>query len=438
MKQKLHLALLPAAVFLITFALLNIIYSTETVIRDNSPIFAGFIAVIVSFFTFQNNETFNERINIFIKGSNQSIVVHMCYVFFLSTIFTTILEHIGSIASGVHLYLLIVPTWLILPGLFLFSSFVSFIIGTSLGVITAFIPVTIIIAKHIAFPPSLIAATIVSGAIFGDNLSILSDTTIISVKIAGTTMTKKLWLNTQIALPAFISTIILLAYQNSIIAMNIQLTNLPNLGFLDLIKGLPYILTFLLVLTELDVIFAMVLGIMLALVIGICLNEFTILTAINFFFDGFYGAKDMVTVFILVVLLSGLSAIMIHNGAIDLIFNALKNKILSNRHAKFTIFWLIGLINITVAINSIAIVISGPIVKELEHNFNIDPAETACILDITSCIFQGLLPYSPQLLLAASMAQVSAISLLPYLYYPYFLTIALLGYIVFHKQSRVA
>jgi Na+/H+ antiporter NhaC len=287
MKSNSHLALLPAIVFLVVFALLNIIYSADTLIRDNSPIFAGFMAVIVSFFTFQNNETFNERINIFIKGSNQSIVVHMCYVFFLSTIFTTILEHIGSIASGVNLYLQIVPTWLILPGLLVFSSFASFVIGTSLGVITAFIPVTTIIAKHIAFPPSLIAATIVSGAIFGDNLSILSDTTIVSVKIAGTTMTKKLWLNIKIAIPAFITTIALLAYENRIITMNMHLTNLPELGFLDLIKGLPYILTFYLVLTELDAIFAMVLGIMLALVIGIWLDEFTILTAINFLFDGF-------------------------------------------------------------------------------------------------------------------------------------------------------
>jgi Na+/H+ antiporter NhaC len=434
MKSNSHLALLPAIVFLVVFALLNIIYSADTLIRDNSPIFAGFMAVIVSFFTFQNNETFNERINIFIKGSNQSIVVHMCYVFFLSTIFTTILEHIGSIASGVNLYLQIVPTWLILPGLLVFSSFASFVIGTSLGVITAFIPVTTIIAKHIAFPPSLIAATIVSGAIFGDNLSILSDTTIVSVKIAGTTMTKKLWLNIKIAIPAFITTIALLAYENRIITMNMHLTNLPELGFLDLIKGLPYILTFYLVLTELDAIFAMVLGIMLALVIGIWLDEFTILTAINFLFDGFYNSKDMVNVFILVVLLSGLSAIMIHNGAINLIFNKLKNKILSNQHAKFTIFFLVGLINITIAINSIAIVISGPIVKQLEHDFSVDPAETACILDITSCVFQGLLPYSPQLLLAASMAQVSTISLLPYLYYQYFLAIALLGYMTFHKK----
>lgn len=434
MKIKQYLALLPAVVFLAVFALLSTVYNTNAIIQENSPIFAGIIAAIVSFFTFQKNETFNERINIFIKGSNQTTVIHMCYAFFLSAIFTAVLEHIGSIQSAINIWLRIIPISLILPGVFICASISAFIIGTSLGIITSFMPAGLIVAQQIGIHPSLMAATILTGAMLGDNLSILSDITIVSIKIAGTTMTQKLWLNLKIIIPAFLTTIGLLAYQNNIITMHMHMIDLGPIGFIDIIKALPYILTFYLVLKELDVIIAMVLGIMLALTIGVFLGEFTILTAINFLFDGFYIAKDMVCVFLLVVLLSGLSAIMIHNGASQVIYLKLRRSITNTQHAKRVICYLVGIINMTVAINSIAVMISGPIVKKLGRDFQLDPAETACILDITSCIFQGLLPYSPQLLLAASLAQVSVFSLLPYLYYQYFLTIALIGYITLNKN----
>ena len=436
MKPKFN-ALVPFIIFLTIFALLNIVYSADSVVRDNFPIFAAFVALICSFFTFQNKETFNERVEIFIQGSSQTIVVHMCYIFLLSTVFTTILEQTGGIQSAVNICLHTIPTWCILPGMFIVTSIFSFTVGTSMGAIAAFMPIAINIAGHLALNPSLMAATIVCGAMFGDNLSILSDTTIAAVKVTGTTMTKKLLLNMQIAFPAFIGSIIFLTYKNYLVANAVDLQHLPAITCFDIIKTLPYIATFYLALTGLDIIIVLVLGIILALGLGLLLKSLTMLTAINLLFDGFYNSKGMVNVFILVLLLSGLSAIITHNGGIEYLIDKLKHKISNVRHAKIAILLLVTLVNITIAINTIAIIISGPIAKKIGDDFEIDHAQTACILDIGSCVSQGLLPYTPQLLLAASMAQVSTISLLPYLYYQFLLGISLFITILWRKNKPI-
>ena len=433
MKPK-FIVLLPGIIFSFVFFLLNILY-TNTVIRENSPIFAAFIALIVSIFTFQKKETFNKRIEVFIEGSSELIVIHMCYIIFLSTIFTTILEYTGSMASAVNICLHIIPSWFILPGMFLSSSIFAFTLGTSLGVIAAFTAVAISISHHIGLNPSLVAATIVCGSICGENLSILSDLNIISSKITGSSMIKKILLDIKITLPSLIGTILLLTYKNSLIATTIDFENLPALSSLDFIKSLPYMVAFYLGLTGLDIIIVMMSGIILALIIGVLLHNFTILTAINLLFDGFYHTKDMVNLFILVVLLSGLTAIIKYNGGFEYLITSIKKRITNKFHARISIFILITLINITIAIHTLSILIAGPIAIQIGNDSHLDSSETACILNISSCISQGLLPYTPQLLLAASLAQVSAISLLPYLYYQYFLAVSLFVFIAWKKKA---
>jgi len=436
MKPKLR-ALIPFAIFLAIFGLLNIVYSADSIVRDNFPIFAAFVALICSFFTFQNNETLNEKVEIFIQGSSQSMVIHMCYIFFLSTVFTTILEQTGGIQSAVHICLQIIPTWFILPSMFLVSSLFSFTVGTSMGAIAAFMPIAVHISAHLGINPSLMAATIVCGAMFGDNLSILSDTTIAAVKVTGTNMMEKLILNIKIAVPAFIGSIVLLTHQNLQITDVIQLEHLQTITLIDIINILPYLITFYLAAIGLDIIVVLVCGIILALTTGLLLQTLTALTAINLLFDGFYNSKGMVNVFILVLLLSGLSAIITHNGGIEYLIDKLKHQISNVRHAKIAILFIVILINITIAINTIAIIMAGPIAKKIGDDYNIDNAETACILDIGSCTVQGLLPYTPQLLLAASIAQVSTISLLPYLYYQLLLGISLLITIIWRKNKSI-
>ncbi len=419
------IVLIPGIVFFLVFITINFFY-TDTNIREISPIFAAFIAIIISIFTFQKNETFNERIESFIEGSSEFMVIHMCYIFILSTIFITILEHTGSINSAVNICLNIVPTSFILPGFFLISSFFSFTAGTSIGTIAAIMPIAINISDHIYLNPSIAAAAIICGSIFGENVSILSDTTILSVKITGTTVAKKFYRNLKILLPAFIGTILLLLYQNSFIIGCLDFHTIYNIGKLDIIKCIPYLITFYLALTGLDIIFVMIMGIMSAICLGLILNKFTMLAAINFMFDGFYNSKDMVSLFILVALLSGLANIMKHNGAIEYLMHKIKHRVSNKCHAKLAIFFLVALVNICIAINSIAIMIAGPAVNEIARKYDIESTEAASILDILSCVAQGLLPYSPQLLLAGSLAHVSVISLLPYLYYQFIVLICLL------------
>ncbi len=432
MKPK-YTALLPFGIFLTIFIFLNMVYNDATICKDNFAIFAAIIGIIGSFFTFKHNETLNEKVEIFIQGCTQTIIVHMCYIFYASTVFTTILEKTGGIAAAVAISLALIPAWCVIPGLFVVSSLFSFTVGTSMGAIVAFMPIAISIAHEMSINPSLIAATIVCGAMFGDNLSILSDTTITAVKITNCSMKEKLRLNSIIAAPAFIASLIILIYQNYHIVIHAQHINQTSMTILDIIKIIPYALTFVLAFLSIDILAVLIIGIMTALGIGISLKTITLLEAINLFFDGFYASKGMVNVFILVLLLAGLSKIITYNGGIDYLIEKLQNKIQSKKQAECIIFCLIAAINAMIAINTIAILIAGPIANKIGQDFKLEPAETACILDIGSCILQGLLPYAPQLLLAASIAQVSPLSLLGYVYYQYALTISL-AYAILRKK----
>jgi Na+/H+ antiporter NhaC len=433
MKPK-YTALIPFGIFLTIFILLNIIYNDVTICKDNFPLFAAIIAIISSFFTFRKNESLNEKVEVFIAGCTQTIVIHMCYIFYASTVFTAILEQTGGIKSAVAISLLVIPAWCIVPGLFAVASLFSLTVGTSMGAIAAFMPIAVSIAHQAGINPSLVAATIVCGAMFGDNLSILSDTTIAAVKITGSSMQEKLRLNILIAAPAFIASLAVLAYQNYHTSSCLNMAYHSGINYFDIIKIIPYIVTFGLALTGLDILIVLVFGTSLAISIGIWLQSMTCLQAINILFDGFYTSKGMVNVFILVLLLAGLSKIITHNGGIDYVIEKLSHKITGPMQAKIAIFFLVSAINITIAINTIAILITGPIANKIGKDNKIEPEQTACLLDIGSCVSQGILPYAPQLLLAASIAQVSAVSLLPYLYYQYFLTISL--FVVILWKSR--
>ncbi len=430
-----YTALVPFGIFLFVFTLLNIVYHGQNVAHDNFAIFAAMIAIIVAFFTFQKDASLNEKVDVFIQGSRQAIVMHMCYIFYVSTVFTTILEQTGGITAAVAICLFFIPIWCILPGLFLMTSLFSFTVGTSMGAIAAFMPIAVKIAHHVNLDPSLMAATIVCGAIFGDNLSILSDTTISAVKITESSMQKKLLLNTKIALPAFIGSCIILMYQNYTYAEKFVSAPVEVFDMMNIIKIIPYLATFYLAFTGLDILVVLAIGIAIAISIALSCDTITFLQAINYMFDGFYSNKGMVNVFILVFLLSGLSNIMTHNGGIHYLMEKLSSKIKNRFHAKLAIFLLVSIINIMIAINTIAILITGPIAKKIGSEFDIPSHETACILDIGSCISQGILPYAPQLLLAASMAHVSSVSLLPYLYYQYLLGITLLITLLYKKHT---
>lgn len=427
-------ALLPFFIFLTTFIGLHFGCSNlAQTTQDNFPLFAVFTALIAAFFTFPKKTTIQEKVDVFIEGSAQPIIIHMCYIFLFSTIFTHILGKIGAINAAVNLSLYLMPTSYILPSIFLITSLFSLTIGSSMGAIAAFMPIVIEIAKSTGIPLPLISGVVVCGSMFGDNLSILSDTTISAVKITKCSMNKKLKLNALIALPAVLGAIALLTYQNSFYTHTTTFIDFYQPTSSDLIVLLPYLLVFGLAIKGLDILLILVSGILASTGIGLLLNKFLAEETITFIFNGFYQSKSMVHVFVLVIFLSGLSQIISHNGGLEYILKKAEKKASQPIHGKFTIFFLVCFVNCAIMINTISIIITGPIATRLGRKYKLPKEEVATILDIGSCISQGILPYTPQLLLVSSMANISAISILPHLWYQYFLLASLVGYFFLKK-----
>lgn len=420
-------SLLPFLVFLCTFTGLNFLYpSAAAHVKDDFPMFAAFIAIIFSFFTFKPSTPLNKKIEVFVEGASQSIIVHMCFIFLTSTIFTHVLDKIGGIEALVQLTLQTIPKTLILPGMFLIGSLFSFIIGSSMGTIAACMPIAHALALKLGINPALMTGTIICSSMFGDNLSILSDTTIAAVKITNSNMLDKIKENIKIALPASFLSIILLTYINQTIALantSLAASNLETT--VNYFTIVPYVTTLCLALYGIDILAVLCIGIILANGIGIYLNSFTFLDTTTFIFNGFYHAKEMVAVFILVLLLAGLAKIVEFNGGLEYLLQTIQTKSKSSGFTRLIIFILVCIVNVTVAINTISILIVGPVAKKISTN-KINAAETATILDLGSCITQGILPYAPQVLLATSMASISPLSVLPYLYYQYILLATLL------------
>ena len=338
----------------------------------------------------------------------------------LSTVFTYILDKIGAINAAVHLGLYFMPVNYILPSVFIITSLFAITIGSSMGAIAAFLPIALHIGNSASIPGALLSSAVVSGAMFGDNLSILSDTTISAVKITKANMHEKFKLNAKIALPAFVFTIIALFLGNQCYCSTTTATVAHALNSSEFILLIPYALVFGLAVYGMDILIGLGTGIIAATAIGYGMDLFTLEESISFIFNGFYESKPMVQVFVLVIFLSGLSKTIAYNGGLAYILEKTEKMVSKKIYAKFAIFILVSLVNAAIAINTIAIVVTGEIAKRLGAKHKIEKAEVATILDIGACVSQGLLPYTPQILLASSMAGVSVLSILPHLWYQYF------------------
>lgn len=430
------LSLLPFLVFFSVFIGLNIYYPlAEANIKSDFAIFSVFIALITSFFIFKKNTSINERIEVFIKGAAQETIIHMCFVFLFSTMLSYALERTGGSESAVEIALYLIPHNFILPGIFIATSLVSTCLGTSMGAIVTFMPIFYKLSQELFIDTPLVAGIVVGGAIFGDNLSLISDTTIAAVKVTGSNMYEKVKDNIIIAFPAALITLVILTYLNNSYIIIKPPIFLPAISILNFLKIMPYILTFILAFIGFDILFELVVGIILAIGIGIYFEKITLLDTLTLFNHGFYESKGIVSIFILVLLLSGLSQIVQHNGGIEYLLNLLGKEKKSQAKTKLEILALIMLVNTAIAINTISILLTGPIAAKIAHK-KISPARVANILDIGACITQGILPYTPQMLLAATICKISPLSILSYLIYPYLLFITLIINLFFLPQRK--
>jgi len=295
-----------------------------------------------------------------------------------------------------------------------------------MGAIAAFLPIGIGLAKSLGINASLMAGIVVGGSMLGDNLSIISDTTIASTQTVGARMTDKFKANLLLVIPAFILTNAVLLFMNFKLHGQFVIQTLEPLTALELIKTIPYAIVIFLTLAGIDVVAVLISGILASMVIGITLGMFTFAQSTQFILTGLVADSSMIEVLILALFVAGLAHIVEHNGGISYLLAKCSRHIKNKAQAELSIVVLTFIVNAAVGINNIAILIAGPMAKHIGDTFDITKKRNACLLDISACVCQGILPYAPQLLLAGSLAGVSSISIIPYLHYQWFVALVLM------------
>lgn len=400
------LALLPLGVFLVLFVGSGIItgdfYKMPALVAF---LIAGGIALL-----FNKKENLETKMNVFCKGAGDTNIILMVIIFLLAGAFSSVAKAMGGVDSTVNLSLSILPSNLLVAGLFIIGCFISISMGTSVGTIAALAPIALGVAQKTGIPVPLVIGAVVGGAMFGDNLSMISDTTIAAVRTQGCELKDKFKMNFLIVLPAAIATAIILT------VVTLGYGNVATQSYeYDIIKVLPYILVLAGALIGVNVFALLGSGILFAGAVGIFSNSFDILGFIGAISEGLGGMYELS---LLVIVVGGVVSLIKFNGGIDYILHFITSKIKSKKGAEFGIAALVSVIDLCTANNTIAIVTAGPLAKDIAEKYDIDPRKTASILDIFSSCWQGVIPYGAQLLTAAGIAGISPVEIIKYLYYP--------------------
>lgn len=367
-----------------------------------------------------------ERINIFSRGSGNENIMLMVWIFVLAGAFAKIAGQMGAIDATVNLTLRFLPSSMLLPGLFVAACFISLSIGTSVGTVVALTPVAVGIAEQTGTTLPLMVAIVVGGAFFGDNLSFISDTTIVATQTQGCKMSDKFRANIWLALPAAV--LVLVAY--IFIGKDVQVPT--DVVLLEWYKVIPYLAVLVLAMVGVNVLVVLLIGILLAGGIGMMCGSFNLMDALGAMGQGIMGMSELI---IVTLLAGGMLAIIRHNGGIDYLIRVLTLHIRGKRGAKLTIALLVVLADLCTANNTIALVTVGPMAREIADRYGIDKRLSASLLDTFSCFAQGMIPYGAQLLMAAGLAAITPFEIMGYLYYPMALgAFALLG--IFLRYPR--
>lgn len=414
-------ALLPFAVFMVVYlgaGLFLHLQGVEMAFYKFPATSAMFLAVILAFIMTKGN--FNERVKIFIKGASSENVMMMLLIFILAGAFSQVAATMGGRDATVNFGLSVIPVQYIAAGVFIISAFMGTATGTSMGTIVSIVPIAVGVADKGGLSLPLIVGACIGGAMFGDNLSIISDTTIVATRTQGCEMKDKFKLNFLIAMPAAVAVIILLL----IFGQSENITHLEDLSY-NFIKVLPYIFVFVMAIIGVNVFIVLTCGIFLAGLIGIFTDSFTIFDFAQNIWNGFTAMNE---VFFIAWLCAGMSELVTHNGGIIWLTEKLKNIITGKKSAQLGIASLAALTDCATANNTIAILVTGGVAKDMSRKYEIDPRKTASLLDIFSCIVQGFLPYGAQMLSAIALVNsfltdgaVMAFDIIPYVWYSWLL-----------------
>ena len=360
-----------------------------------------------------------ERVAIFSRGAGDENLMLMVWIFVLAGAFAKAAGAMGAIDATVDLTLRMLPDSMLLPGLFLAACFISLSIGTSVGTVVALTPVAVGIAEQTGSSLPLIVAIVVGGSFFGDNLSFISDTTIVATQTQGVRMSDKFKANIFLAGPAAL--IVLVLY--IILGQGVHAPG--DVAWPEWYKVLPYVAVLVLAIAGMNVLLVLLIGIILAGIIGIACGNFDLMGWMGAMGEGIMGMSELI---IVTLLAGGMLALIRHNGGIDWLIRVLTRRINGKRGAKFTIALLVVLADLCTANNTIALITVGPVARDIAERYGVDRRMSASLLDTFSCFAQGLIPYGAQLLMAAGLAAISPFDIIGYLYYPIVLgVIAVLG-----------
>lgn len=429
MDRKGIIALSPLAVFVVLYLVTSIIagdfYKVPiTVAFLLSSVFA---VIVCGGIPQKSSMPIAERVSIFSRGASTGNMMLMLWIFVLAGAFANTAKVMGSIDATVNLTLSVLPGNMIFAGLFLAACFVSISIGTSVGTIVALTPIAAGVAQTTGMSIPMLTAVIVGGSLFGDNLSFISDTTIAATSTQGCKLSDKFRVNSFLVMP--VALLILIAY--GVIGAGIESPH--DVGEVSFLKVLPYIVVLITAKCGMNVMAVLTLGILMTGAIGLIDGAFDVFGWFAAMGDGIKGMGELI---VITMMAGGMLELIKVNGGIDVVISLITKHIKTKRSAELSIAALVGMVNVCTANNTVAIITTGGIAKQIGDRFGIDNRKCASILDTMSCCVQGVIPYGAQMLMAAGLANVNPVSIMPHLYYPYILGIVTILAIIIRYPRR--
>lgn len=417
-------ALFPIGLFLVSFL------GTGILTKDfyRMPAISAFSIALLAAFLQRREISFSEKMKVVSEGIGNETIVTMCFIFLMAGAFSGLVTAIGSVESTVQLGLAILPPQMAVVGLLWIAAFISVSMGTSMGTIAALAPIAVGISEKTGSALAFCMGAVVCGAMFGDNLSMISDTTIAAVRTQGCGMKDKFKQNLFFVLPAIVITIFLFWNQSKGLAAKLAY------GDNDIIKVLPYVAVFFSAFFISNVFLVLMIGIGSAILIGLLCGGLSLSKVFVVLGDGMASMYDITMISIVV---AAVVALVKHYGGIAYLLKWIQKRIHKRSHAMYGIACLAVLLDLTTANNTISIIIAGPIARKIGEEYDISPRETASILDIFTAAVQGMLPYGAQLLLAAQLSGLTPFAILPYVYYPVIMCISTLCFLAFPRKRNI-
>lgn len=419
-------ALLPLGLFFVLY-LLTWVATGEL---NRMPVSVAFLITSIAAVFLSKRTTWNDAVDIFCRGAGSPTILLMILIFLLAGAFAATAHQMGAVDATVQLVLHVLPGNMILAGIFLAACFISMAMGTSCGTIAALTPVAVGLSEQMGLPVAFLVGVVVGGAMFGDNLSFISDTTIAATRTLGVAMIDKFKANIRLVGPVALLVLFFYVYQG----YGLQRTGNLSVGEIEWLKVLPYLVVLVTAMFGLNVVKVLALGTLLSGVIGLWGQGFTVWNWTEAMAKGM--VVNMGELIVVSLLAGGIFEVIRHNGGIDWLITRLTRNLHSRRGAEAGIAALVTTTDFCTANNTIAILICGPIAEKISSNVGLDRRRIASLLDTFSCFAQAVIPYGAQLLIASGLANINPTTIIPYLYYPFLMGLVAILSIVFQYPRR--